>query len=65
MWVALKTKDVVGGGWEVGAVAWLCVLVGVLAHTSQFDVEERKWSTAEVLQGAHQYTQEQRDGVTK
>ena len=49
----------------MGAVAWLCVLVGVLAHTSQFNASNREWSTAEVLQGAHQYTQEQRDCVTE
>ena len=33
------------------------------SHTSQFNASNRKWSTAEVLNGAHQYTQEQRDGV--
>ena len=63
-WVALTTKHVVGVQWEAGAVAWLCVLVGVLAHTSQFNADGRKWITVEVLQGAHQYTQEQRDVVT-
>ena len=32
-------------------------------YTSQFNANNRKWSTAEVLNGAYQYTQEQRDGV--
>ena len=34
------------------------------SHTSQFNADSFKWSTAEVLHGARQYTQEQRDRVT-
>src|SRR4051794_5398038 len=35
------------------------------SHTSQFDAHNRKWSTAEVVKGARQYTQEQRCAVTR
>jgi len=35
------------------------------AHTSQFNASNRKWSTAEALSSARQYTQEQRDVVTE
>ena len=56
-------KDVVA--WEAGAVAWVLRLVVCFfcSHTSQFNASNRKWITAEVLHSAHQYTQEQRDGV--
>ena len=46
-------------------VRCMVVRFGFFAHTSQFNAYDRKWSTAEVLHGAHQYTQEQRDGVTE
>ena len=34
-------------------------------HTSQFNANNLKWSTAEMLHAALQYTQEQRDGVAE
>ena len=44
-------------------VRCMVVRFGFFAHMSQFNASNRKWSTAEVLHGALQYTQEQRDGV--
>jgi len=44
-------------------VRCMVVRFGFFAHTSQFDACNRKWSTAEVLHGAQQYTQEQRGRV--
>ena len=46
-------------------VRCMVVRFGFFAHTSQFNAEKRKWSTAEVLNSARQYTQEQRNGVSE
>ena len=62
--VALKNNHVLGMGWAAGAVHG-CAFWFFSSHTSQFNASNRKWSTAEVLNSAYQYTQEQCDRVKR